>query len=150
MQPFRHIVAPTDFSPLSQHALDAAIMMAERFGAELSLVHIVEVPFVSDRELSFEPMLGLIAEEKQRVIERLEGLKTELAGRGITAHVHVKSGPVWREILDVAEKSQADLIVMSTHGHTGLTRVLIGSTAEKIVRLSPVPVLSLHGPTPTP
>lgn len=137
---FKHILVPTDFGEPAQHALDVAIELARKFDAKLSLLHIyqvfVPIPYG-------EGFTWPIEEIALRARAHLD----ELANKTKTRHAHcdavVQPGIVWERILGHASECGADLIVMGTHGRRGLPRALIGSVAEKVVRMSPVPVLTV-------
>ena len=146
MTPFRHILAPTDFSAASHRALAAAVMMAHRFGAKLTLLHVVEPQFAAYAGAPFMPIVSLASEQEEAARVALARAVKQLEGE--PAESDLRHGSAWREILESAKDKEADLIVMSTHGHTGLARALMGSTAEKVVRMSAIPVLTLHGLVP--
>ena len=148
MTPFCHVLAPTDFSVASRHALATALMMAQRFGARLTLLHVVEPQFAAYAGAPFMPIVNLVSEQEAAARIALEREMKALEGQTIV-DVELRHGSAWREILEAAKDKNADLIVMSTHGHTGLARALMGSTAEKVVRMSGTPVLTVHAlPTP--
>ncbi len=144
MKPPTRILVPTDFSEASQRAAEAAVMMADRFGAELQLLHVIEPQVMSYAGVPFAPVVNFVAEAEQAARQAMTNEEERLRQR-VTVHSSVRMGTAWSEILDEAKERGCDLIVMSTHGHRGLTRALIGSTAEKVVRISSVPVLTLHG-----
>jgi nucleotide-binding universal stress UspA family protein len=133
----RHIVAPTDFSEASQRGVDAAVTVALELDAALTIVHVRELPSYA------YGLEGLIAEEEAKVRRALDEALAHVRVRLPRADGVARAGAPWKRILDVVEERRADLIVMRTHGRHGLQRMLIGSVAEKIVRLSPVPVLTL-------
>lgn len=137
----RHILVPIDFSQTSHRALDFAIPMATQFGARISLLHVIE-PIIYPQEI------GPIAVSEMRLAESaLKELRT-LAHKTVPAanlkKVLTRTGLPYREITDAARQLKADLIVLTTHGHTGFARVLLGSTAERIVRHARCPVLTVR------
>jgi nucleotide-binding universal stress UspA family protein len=144
---FTRIVCATDFSDSSEHAQRYAIGLAEVFGAELRLVHVVELPFLPTYSLAGVPNLALPVEQLE------EGARQHLeqavaACRAIHANTEgtVRTGSPFVEVINYAREIEADLIVVGTHGRTGLSHMLIGSVAEKIVRKAPCPVLSIKHP----
>ena len=131
------ILVPTDGSAVAERAGEYGCSLAERFDAVLHAVHVDEEPTLigSDDEPSGESAVDAIAE-----------LATE---RDVDVTTAVRDGDdsVHREILDHADASDADAIVMGTHGRSGAQRLIIGSVAEKVVRRSPVPVVTVRPST---
>jgi nucleotide-binding universal stress UspA family protein len=129
------IVAPTDLSEASQRGVDAAVTLALALGGLLTLVCVCPPPprFHDDAASRAE------AEVRRNLDEVVARVRVRLPG----AEGVVRAGTPWKSILDVAKERQANLIVLSAHGRSGLQRTLLGSVAEKIVRLSPVPVLTV-------
>jgi len=141
--PFERILVATDFSEGSQRALELGLRIAEKFGSELTLVHAWEAPDYSFAAGLYLP-LDLIAPIEHAAVTRLETAMTDLKQRFPAAKSLLRSGLAWQEVLAAATQVKADLIVMGTHGRRGLERALLGSVAEKVVRLSHVPVLTVH------
>jgi nucleotide-binding universal stress UspA family protein len=140
----RRILVPLDFSEPSQQALRYAHVFAEQFGASLTLVHVIE-PMVYPAELGYVPIVPDDLEEKR--MEELKGrLKAIAQDLGTTSKVEtsLRVGRSWREICDAAKADNTDLIILSTHGYTGLKHALLGSTAERVVRHAPCPVLTVR------
>lgn len=137
----RRILVPVDFSPNCQESILYARHFAEQFGAEICLLHVVE-PVVVTNDFGYLPVLPNDLEE-----QRLEGAGKELRalakslGAGVPVESMVRLGRAWKEITDVARTIPADLLIVSTHGYTGIQHALLGSVAEKIVRHAPCPVL---------
>jgi nucleotide-binding universal stress UspA family protein len=147
MTGFTRILVPIDFSAASDAALVYAKGLAERFGASLHLVHAFENPFTAaafaSGVYSNAPLaLGekLLGEVQKRLADRFTA--DEAARFGGTAVV--VTGPPAGSIVEHAKTVGVDLIVMGTHGHHGLTHVLLGSVAERVVRTAPCPVLTLR------
>ena len=136
---FRRIIAPTDFQQGASLALNAACDLAEPLEAEVVLVHVIP----PDAFAALTP--GSSAAEDARAAARMT-LDAALAaarvryGRTTTC---LAEGPVADMILAVAASLEADLIVMGTHGRSGLRRAFLGSVAEQVLRASPVPVLTV-------
>lgn len=130
----KKILVPMDFSDCSKKALQYAIPLARQFGAELELVHVVE-PYPSIPEMG-----PVEVETLQDARTTLEATRRTI-GEGVRAHASLRSGAPYVEIVEAASELGTDLIIISTHGHKGLTRMLLGSTTEKVVRHAPCPVL---------
>jgi universal stress protein A len=130
----RKILVPIDFSDCSKKALDYAIPFARQFGAELNLLHVVE-PYPAIPE-----MAPYDAENIEDGRLELEALRKDLGNVGPCSTL-VRKGAPPTEITSAARDLDADLIIISTHGRTGLSRVFLGSTAERVVRSAPCPVL---------
>jgi nucleotide-binding universal stress UspA family protein len=143
MRPIRTIVAAVDFSPHSVQVVDAAVTLAKQFGARIRLVHAydIPIPLVSPYEVAIpEPYL----EETRRVAaEKLGALVDRVAAEGVAVDSLLTEVPAAPAIVRAAQDSQADLIVIGTRGHTGLKHLLLGSVAERTVRLAPCPVLTV-------
>jgi nucleotide-binding universal stress UspA family protein len=146
----QRILAPTDFSPTSVLALDAAALLAKQFGAAVTLLYVYDPTLLSP--LYALPGAGAVIEATPRAPEFEESVRREL-GRlqverlaGIASvDLAVKQHPNPAEgICEAALESGADLIVLSTHGRTGLAHMLIGSVAERVVRHASCPVLTLR------
>jgi len=145
MNAFKHILVPTDFSACSLGALDLAISLAATFDADLTLLHCWEVPIYPylDYMLSSPDLItSLENAATKRLAEELEWVKKQHPG----AKSALSMGLAWQQILEVAKQLRPDLIVMGSHGRHGLDHVLLGSVAEKVVRLSEVPVLTVRAP----
>lgn len=137
------ILVPTDFSASSEQALDFAMALARDTGATLLLLHVAEpLPLYSDMPYSVvqEPDLP---ELRQR-------LHSISVAAQIPTERHVVVGAAADEILELAKQERADLIVMGTHGRTGLSRVLMGSVAEVVMRRAPCPVLTVKATAAVP
>ena len=136
---FKTILVSTDFSKISIEALQYARDFAKEFGARLVLVHVVEkAPFIAGLETN-----PLVLSEKEIVekakMELRHLARTEL--EGVTVDTLVRTGKAFNEINQAASELKADLIIISTHGYTGLKHTLLGSTAERVVRHAPCAVM---------
>ncbi len=138
------VLCPVDFSEVSLHALHYATDLCRECGGHLALLHVVE-PIVAPSDFSFGPMTLTEVEDTlvQRARSALEetAAKLALSGKVSTA---VARGRASEEIVRTARETKASLIVIGTHGHTGISHVLLGSTAERVVRKAPCPVLTLR------
>jgi nucleotide-binding universal stress UspA family protein len=141
---FKHILVATDFGEPAERALDLAVELARTFDARLTLVHSWEAPSYSYGGALYVPA-DFITPIEEAAHKHLAGALTELQRRVPNAQAVLRAGAAWQEVLAAAQESHADLIVLGTHGRRGLNRALLGSVAEKIVRLSEVPVLTVHG-----
>ena len=141
---FERILVATDFSDSAQQALEHALCIAEKFGSTLTLVHSWEAPNYSYAAALYLPV-DVISAIERAAVARLEEATAQLRLRFPAAQSRLRSGVPWEEVLRAATELKADLIVMGTHGRRGLERALLGSVAEKIVRMSKVPVLTVHG-----
>ncbi len=144
MSTFKHILVPTDFSPSSSAAIELAINMASQLDAELTLLHVWELPVYPYMELMLSSADLTTAIEKAAT-ESLETKLKEVRSRLPRAKSLLKMGIPWQEIVEASKEAKADLLVMGTHGRRGLEHAFLGSVAEKLVRLSPIPVLTVHG-----
>lgn len=138
----KRILAPTDFSEYSSEAIGYACALAEKFGAELHLLHVLEVHAGST------PVFAGGLALTPRVQESREAAETELKKvapdrEAVRATVE---GPAFLGIVRYAKENNIDLIVMGTHGRSGLAHVMIGSVAERVVRKAPCPVLTVRHP----
>jgi nucleotide-binding universal stress UspA family protein len=148
MKPIVSILVPTDFSSTSDAAFDYARMLAERFGASLHLLHVVEDPLVNEAMVAE----AYISEIPDTRFAMLEDARARLAHR-LTEHDRVVLRATSQTVLghgattivEHARARHASLIVMGTHGRTGLAHILIGSVAERVVRTAPCPVLTVRG-----
>ena len=142
----RRIIVPTDFSPASQRAIDYAVTLARPLNASLLLLHVVEQPFVGGGGWEW------YIPDAPALLERLEAdSRTQLAeiGDGLTQQglavtTEVRRGLPTGGIVAAAADGGADLIVMSTHGRSGLPHLLLGSVAERVIRTAPCPVLAVR------
>jgi len=142
---FKRILVATDFSETAAHAVSVAADLALKFDAELTLLSVWEIPPVSYGTSLYFPgdLAGPIHDAAQSALDRAgDALKKQVA----RATTILREGEPWQEILNGAEAERADLIVLGTHGRRGLSRALLGSVAERVVRLSKVPVLTVHLP----
>jgi nucleotide-binding universal stress UspA family protein len=141
--PIRRILHPTDFSDLSRPAFELACSLARDFAAELVVVHVAPPPVAGVVEgITVELPTGW--EDQARA--RLAQVKTT-DPRVSVAH-RLEQGDAAREIVRVATEVKADLIVLGTHGRGGLSRLLMGSVAEVVMRNAPCPVLTVRAPLP--
>ena len=151
MPTFNKILAPTDFSDDSKLALTYAVTLAQKFSSEIILVH-VDQPLAPVMVSELNPGLDVstmnrIAEEGRLLaLKELDGATAHLRESGVKARGLMRVGAPFLEIIHAAQSESADLIVMGTHGRTGLAHVLMGSVAERVVNKAPCPVLTVRHP----
>ncbi|NQV29450.1 MAG: universal stress protein [Candidatus Marinimicrobia bacterium] len=144
---YKKILVPTDFSESARYALPFAIDLAQRYHASLHILHVVE-PIVAPVDFAWgtysypdieKQLDGYVDESLSKIVaEQIpDGIKTQ------STNLH---GKPWREIIAFAKTEEMDLIVMATHGLSGLSHAIYGSTAEKVVRKSHCPVLIVRHP----
>ena len=148
MQTIKTILHPTDFSESSKHAMTYAISFAQEFQAKLVLLHVIEE--ISSAlyfdMLQAPPLTQLMVNIEKQARQALdEVLPPELRGK-LPAEYILRKGVPFVEILHCAGQVKADMIVLGTHGRTGLKHALFGSVAEKVVRKAACPVLSVRHP----
>jgi len=138
----KRILVPIDFSGHSKNALKYAIPFARQFRASIDLLYVVE-PTIYPADFSFGQIGFPNVEEELRTRGALELatlVKRQIRGR-VPARTAVRTGKPFYEINQYALESRIDLIIIATHGHSGVEHILFGSTAEKVVRRAPCPVL---------
>ena len=135
------ILVPTDFSEQAENALKVAAMLATKHDAEIYLLHMMEIPMQHvDPGISHQDVPEALFFMKL-AHKRFEDLIASDFLEGITVHETVKADITFNEINDACEEFDIDLIVMGSHGATGIKEMFVGSNAEKVVRTSAVPVL---------
>ena len=141
----QHILAPTDFSELSKQGLTSALELAAAFGAKLLLLHVVEPPPYPVEGIVPSHLGATLLDDLERQASNdLAQMLSETQGSKVEVARRVVVGIPYRKIVAVAEEEKSDLIVMTTHGRTGLSHLVMGSVAEKIVRTAPCPVLTIR------
>jgi nucleotide-binding universal stress UspA family protein len=144
----RRILVPTDFSKFSQVALAYAAALAEKFGAELYLLHVVQdLTVFLPEAVETAPAVALPVDQFLAAARTaMERSARDSSLKDLPVHQEVRVGTPFYEIVRFAREGKMDLIVMGTHGHTGLVHVLLGSVTEKVVRKAPCPVLTVRHP----
>jgi nucleotide-binding universal stress UspA family protein len=136
---FKQVVLASDFSEASAGAVHLATSIARESGAALTVVHVSELP-VFPEAIPPADMLRSITEADGR---KLDVLLASVRERCPEAKRVLRTGSAWEEILAASAEAKADLVVLGTHGRRGLLHAMMGSVAERVVRLSPVPVLAV-------
>lgn len=136
------ILVPTDFSDYSKPAITYACELAERFSAELHVLHVVPPPLVA------APYIGAISDDmlqpEAAAKKELDEMEDPSFEQAAPVDRVLRMGTPFVEIVRYAKENAIDLIVMGTHGRTGVVHALIGSVAEKVVRKAPCPVLTVR------
>jgi nucleotide-binding universal stress UspA family protein len=141
----RQILAPTDFSEFSKQAVESAYALAQTFGAKLLLLHVVEPPTYAVEGFAPASMGTTLLEDLERQASLdLAQVPPETANATLEVMRQVVVGIPYRKIVEVAAAEKVDLIVMATHGRTGLSHLVMGSVAERVVRTAPCPVLTIR------
>jgi nucleotide-binding universal stress UspA family protein len=141
----KNILVAVDFSSPSSKALDYAVAFARQFRARLTLLHVVE-PMVYPENYVTLPAVNedINRSLMQAAEEKLASQRDRVAAERVQVNALTRLGRPYVEITEAARELGADLILVATHGHTGLKHVLLGSTAERVVRHAPCPVLTVR------
>ena len=141
---FKKILCPVDFSDTSMNAANNAINFASEIKAELTFIHIIDIQALQNiGDLSGGGIndINFLIEEEKPVLSKL---KDECEKKGVKVKTTLTHGEPISVILETIKEGGHDLIIMGTHGKTGLTRLVLGSIAENVVRKSDIPVLLYH------
>jgi nucleotide-binding universal stress UspA family protein len=139
----QRIVVATDFSGPGDHAREVGVSLAKQLGAEVHLAHAFDIPLAMVTPYEVTVPDGLIREAREAARKKLDAAVEGIRKQGLTATGHLGEVPAAPAIADVAREVKADLVVIGTHGRTGLKHVLLGSVAERTLRLAPCAVLSV-------
>ncbi|MEW6518527.1 MAG: universal stress protein [Thermodesulfobacteriota bacterium] len=141
----KKILVPVDFSENSNRIIQYGAYVAGKFGAEMEAIFVAQT--FQDYSEFFEPHMPVIQFEEDLIASARERMKTFLAEAlepDVVCKGVVMAGDIAETIIDYAGEQQVDLVVMGTHGYKGLEKVLFGSVAEKVVKKSPCPVLTIN------
>jgi universal stress protein A len=144
MNSIKTIVCPTDFSECSEAALTVAVDLAQKLGSKIELVHVLQVPIYvgwEDSPAGLAATQQLIGETRSRVQQQLEASAAKVARLGVPISVQHCEGTPHVKISELSQT--ADLVVLGTHGRTGLPHLLLGSVAERVVRTARCPVMTV-------
>lgn len=142
---FYRVIVPTDFSSGSEEALAVAVRLAAVAGSELVLIHVlVRAPLFSEGPFAGSRTRDVYDAARRWAEERLEEWAARARTAGVPARTGLRTGVPFREIVAAATDERADLIVMGTHGRGGIDRALLGSVADRVIRLAPCPVLTVR------
>jgi nucleotide-binding universal stress UspA family protein len=144
MATIHRILYATDLSPASEPAWDEARRLGRLFGAAILLLHVVAPPPILPIEGYVPPRVyeDLLGSARREARERFDRLLGSVAGSGLKTRIRLEEGPPAQRILEVATQEAADLLVVGTHGRTGLERIVLGSVADRMVRQATCPVLT--------
>lgn len=142
----KRILVPIDFSSYSKNALEYAVPLSQMFLAELVLVYVVE-PTVYPADFSFGQVGFPSVEEelRNRGSEELTKLIENRIPRSVKSRKVIRTGKPYLEILEAIKAERADIVVIATHGHSGVEHLLFGSTAEKVIKKARCPVVVIPG-----
>jgi universal stress protein A len=141
------VLVPIDFSDYSKSALKYAVNFVKHFKAKLHLIYVVEpVVYPPDFSMGQISIPSVDLEMDKRAANELNKLANQEIPSEIVVKTIVKTGKPFLEIIETAQEEDIDLIIIATHGHTGMEHLLFGSTAEKVVRKAPCPVLTIREP----
>ena len=145
MYKYKNILLPTDFSQGSEEALDHAKDIAKSMGSTVHLLHVVQpVVYPTGIELAHESLINLEEDLIDVAQKNLAKLEKRLNDLGISTKSAILIGIPSEQITEYSVSKEIDLVVIATHGATGLERLLFGSTTEKVIRRVEVPVLVVH------
>jgi nucleotide-binding universal stress UspA family protein len=139
-----NILVPVDFSEASERSLAVALDLANTLKAKVHLVHIYQIPvygFPDGALLTGPEVASQLADAAQKGLDRIVA---ENKGKGVPVTASLRQGSAHEEIINAASEQLADLIVMGTHGRGLIAHALLGSVTERVVRLSPVPVMTIR------
>jgi universal stress protein A len=139
--PVRRIVVATDFSPTADLALDTATELAATFKAQIAIVHVTAAAIVMPPPFELVPVVTLFPQLPRRVQEGLESRAERVRKVGVECETAELSGNAHVEIVNYAKETRADIVVLGTHGRSGLEHAVLGSVAERVVHRAPCPVL---------
>lgn len=146
MLEIRTVVCAVDFSEISEHALAYAVRLAEKFSAQLQVVHVCHPPtlLINDTDVILPP--DFHEDYRAAMQQRMDALIGTYRDSGLPIQGQLREGAPQDEIVAFARERGADLVVLGTHGHRGLTHLLLGSVAERVVRNAHIPVLTVPKP----
>jgi nucleotide-binding universal stress UspA family protein len=143
----QHILVPTDFSEYADYALDYAIELAKTLQARLTVLYVFHLSSLALGEAPPAVLADTLEAMETHAQHQTQMALARVQEAGLQGDSAIVEGIPFQMIIDTAESQDIDLIVMGTHGRTGLTHALMGSVAEKVVRLAPCPVLVTRGTT---
>src|SRR4051812_4218847 len=150
MRAIQKILFPTDFSNESRPAMEMAIEMAKKFGAHLTLLHVWTDPlYIGAVGNAYALAPELLEQARQEAEHALDKFRLEVTSAGVPAKAFTLQGIAADVILAMAHSQSMDLIVMGTHGRSGLKRFFLGSIAERVIREADCPVLTVRPPAQT-
>lgn len=144
MFPYKNILVPTDFSDFSLKGLHHALALAQASGATVHLIHVVEeIVYPADWGYAQVGLTDLTRELEKSSLEEMAKLQASLKS-AVPVHTAVVVGKAPEAIAEYAKEHSADLVVIATHGRSGIEHFFFGSTTEKVLRMAPCPVLTFR------
>ncbi|MCK9279844.1 MAG: universal stress protein [Melioribacteraceae bacterium] len=141
------VLVPIDFSEYSKNAFKYSVDFVKLFDAELFLIYVVEpIIYPADFSLGQVAIPSIDIDMQKKAEDELNSLAKQFIKNNLKYKVVIKTGKPFVEINEYAKEQDIDMIIIATHGHTGVEHLLFGSTAEKVVRKAPCPVLTLREP----
>jgi len=147
--PRPRFLVPLDFSEYANQALDYAIHLASKLEARLTLLHVIQALPLGGVDMGVTLPFTLLQDLEAKITSSMQAYLERVTAAGLEGEIIIVKGVPFQEILETAKTQQVDLIVMGTQGRTGYQHLLLGSVAEKVVRLAPCPVLVVRQPTAT-
>jgi nucleotide-binding universal stress UspA family protein len=144
MKPIRTILVPVGFDPVSEAALDEAVGLAKQLGARVVLFHVVPFALSDVPEGLFYRAPNTSHRQRTEGRGKLANMLESRKGSGVEMRAEMGEGIAWDAILGAIRQHEADLVVLGTRGRNGLPRGIMGSVAERVVRTSPVPVMTVR------
>lgn len=141
MTDIKRVVVPVDFSSTMNKVVDYGVMVADKLGAEILFLHVINDFQGYDMMLVHPSFMSMTKDLEQKAEERMTHLVKDHQQRENGVRGHVVIGDAADEIIDYAKLEKADMIIIGTHGVKGLEKILIGSTADRVVKKAPCPVL---------
>jgi len=138
---YDRVLIPTDGSTASEDAIERAIDLAKQYGATLHALYVIDSGAYSSLEVAADAVADELRSEGT---EAVEAIAERAADAGVAAETAIETGVVHQSIVDYVDREDIDLIVMGTHGRTGVDRFLLGSVAEKVVRTADAPVMTVR------
>jgi nucleotide-binding universal stress UspA family protein len=143
MDAIKTILVPVDFDAPSEAALEQAVRLARALRAKIKILHVLPFSLTDVSEELFYASPNASVRRRTAALKAL-GQIVERHGKDVTIEPEIREGITWDEIVGAATQNEADLVVIGTHGRKGVARGLLGSVAERVVRASPVPVMSVR------
>jgi universal stress protein A len=146
----QRFLVPVDFSEDANQAVKYATDLASKLGARMTLLHVIQLLPFGSGDMGVTVPYTYTQDLEAEITSRMQVYLERVTAAGLEGEIAVAHGVPFQEILETAKAQQVNLIIMGTHGRTGLQHVLMGSVAEKVVRLAPCPVLVVRQPTIVP
>ena len=146
----QRFLVPIDFSEYANQALEYAIHLAGKLDAHLTLLHVIQPVPLGGADMGVTLPYTYLQDLEAEIMQSMGACLERVTAAGLEGNIVVVHGVPFHEILETAKTHKVDLIIMGTHGRTGLQHILLGSVAEKVVRLTPCPVLVVREPTIVP